>query len=257
MFYMAGMNISAVPAGPGALSAGRFSFDAARAAGLAAPLTEIVPAAPGDEAAALGFALAWALQGACAETRGAEPCVVWAAPEASFAEHGAPHAQGLGQFGLAPSRLLLARTHSQIDALWAAEQALALPQAFVICTIAPAARALGLTATRRLLLLAEKSRARCVLLRLDQAGASAAWMRWRIAAAPSRAAAREIGAPAFSAHLVRNRAGPSGALWRLEWNAHEHAFRTLASAGAGSALDGALVGAAGDREIDTGRRRAG
>jgi protein ImuA len=121
----------------------------------------------------------------------------------------------------------------------------------VICTIAPSAKALSLTATRRLLLAAEKHATRCVLLRLDNAGASAAWMRWRIAAAPSRGEARELGPPAFTALLERNRAGPSGQSWRIEWNAHDRTFNA-----AEAALDGAVADAPVDRPVEARRRRA-
>jgi protein ImuA len=246
MFYIFWMSISGVPVSRGASLAGRATFDETRAGGADAPLTEIAPAAPGDEAAALGFTLAWA-QGAAKDG-----LLFWAAPAASFAENGAPHAEGLAQFGVPLDRLLLTRTATQVDALWAVEQALAIPNACVICTITPAAKALSLTATRRLLLLAEKNRSRCILLRLDSMGASAAWTRWRIASAPSLAIAREIGAPAFRAHLVRNRVGPSGASWHLEWNAHEHAF--IAAEGA---LAGAVAAPFADRAADARWRRAG
>jgi protein ImuA len=217
-----------------------------RAAGASAPLTEIVPAAPGDEAAALGFALAWA-QAACQEG-----LLLWAAPDSSLAETGALHGEGLAQFGLELDRFLIVRADTQADALWAAEQALTLSGACVLCAIAPAKTALSLTATRRLLLNAEKNGSRCVLLRLDALGASAAWTRWRIAGAPARSEGREIGRPSFTAYLARNRAGPTGASWRLEWNAHEHAFYTLAP----SAMDGAVAAAPADRSADADRRRA-
>jgi protein ImuA len=201
-----------------------------------ARLVEVRPAAVGDEAAAFGFSLAWALAGP------SEQLIFWVAPDHGLAESGMPHAEGFAQFGLDLERLLLVRTRAQADALWAAEQALTAPGACVLCVIAPAPKPLGLTATRRLLLTAEKHNSRCILLRLDTAGASAAWMRWDIAAAPSQGAGRELGAPSFHARLTRNRAGPTGQSWRLEWNAHEHAFHA-----AEAALDGDLAAALADR----------
>lgn len=225
--------------------AGARAFAPLFAAAAAAPLTELVPAAPGDGAAALGFALAWAQATALGGP------IIWAAPEASFAEEGAPNAEGLAQFGIGLDRLLLVRTRSQAEALWACEEALRVPQAIVLCVIAPTKKALCLTATRRLLLNAEKHKTRCLLLRLDAAGASAAWTRWRIAAAPSRGAARELGTPAFSARLERNRAGPTGQSWRIEWNAHDRTFHA-----AEAALDGAVADAPADRPADARRRSA-
>jgi protein ImuA len=166
-------------------------------------------------------------------------------PDAHLAEDGAPNVEGLAQFGLAPERLILARTHCQADALWAAEQALKLTSALALCVIAPTKKSLSLTATRRLLLNAETHKTRCVLLRLDSGGASAAWTRWRIAAASSQGAGRELGPPRFAAQLERNRAGPSDLSWSLNWNAHDHVF---APDGAPNReMDGAVAAASADR----------
>ncbi|MGE3302216.1 MAG: hypothetical protein AB7M12_03810 [Hyphomonadaceae bacterium] len=213
------------------------------AAAAAAPLIEIAPAAPGDAGAALGFALAWAQSGPPGGF------LAWAAPDAHVGEHGGPCAEGLARFGLSLDRLLFIAARTQTDALWASEQALAAPGASALCTVAPGSKSLSLTATRRLLLAAEKHGARCALLRLDRLAASAAWMRWRIAAAASEAAGRELGRPAFTAHLERSRAGPSGLSWRLDWNANAHAFRA-----AECAVDGAVAAAPGDRPDRPGAR---
>lgn len=227
-----------------ALGGGR-TFAQVRAATACAPLTEIIPSTHGDKAAALGFALAWA------HSVSQTGLICWAAPEKDLAEDGAPYAAGLAQFALALDRLLLMRTRTQSDALWASEQALTLPQATVLCIIAPCPKGLGLTATRRLLLAAEKHATRCVLLRMDDAGASAAWTRWRIAATSSRGAGRELGPPAFTALLERNRAGPTGQSWRIEWNAHDRTFHASEAA-----LDGALADAPADRSVEARRRCA-
>ena len=80
-------------------------------------LVEAAPAAAGEEMAALAFALAFA--------KGPKDGLLFlAAPERAFTEHGAPYAEGLAQFGLNLRRCLFARTKTQIDALWAGEQAL-------------------------------------------------------------------------------------------------------------------------------------
>lgn len=185
-----------------------------------------------------GFALAWALG------LSTQSLLVWIAPEQSFFEHGAPHAQGLAQYGVALDRLLLVRTHAQSDALWACEQALTLPNVTVVCVITHTKKTLSLTATRRLLLTAEKHRTRCILLRHDDARASAAWMRWRVGAAPSQGFGKEMGPPAFTAYLARNRAGPAGLSWRLHWISHDHAFNACA-------LDDAVAAAPADRSAET------
>lgn len=183
----------------------------------AQPLHEIAPAEPGEEAAALGFTLGFAAGWAGAGS------VFWVGEEGGFAEAGAPYPPGLAGFGLNLDRLIVVRATRREDALWAAEQGLSAQGAVVICALGARGRPLDLKATRRLLLFAERTRARCLLLR-PLAEASAAWTRWRIGSAPSVAEARELGAPAFSAELVRNRNGPAGARFILDWSADERSF---------------------------------
>ena len=116
------------------------SFALACAETLRRPLTEVVPDAPGDHAAALGFALAW-MSLEAADRIGP---IYWAERDFGFQENGLPHADGLLQFGLALDRLLVVRTESQTDALWATEQALTAPGATVLCAIAPGKKPLGM-----------------------------------------------------------------------------------------------------------------
>jgi protein ImuA len=186
-----------------------------------APLHELGPVGPGAEMAAAGFALG------LASLWSGQAGIIWAAEEDVFAEEGAPYPVGLAQFGLAPARLIVVRAGKREDALWAAEQGLSAPGAVVICALSPRRKPLELKTTRRLLLFAERHRARCILVRpLDET--SAAWTRWRVAPAPSRAEDKELGAPAFRVDLVRNRAGPAGACFTLEWNVHARRFDELA-----------------------------
>jgi protein ImuA len=215
------------------------TFETVRAALSPAPLTEIMPASPGDHAAALGFALAWAVAAA------KDSVIFWAAAERDFFEDGLPDAEGLAQYGVALDRLLMVRANCQMDALWAAEQALATPETIALCAISPGKKPLSLTATRRLLLTAERHKTRCILLRLDAAGASGAWSRWQVRAAPSPGEGRELGAPSFNAHLLRSRAGPSGQSFNLNWDSVNHAFRP-----ADAAMDGAVAAAPAGRPAD-------
>lgn len=209
-----------------------------------ARLVEVGPAAGADGAAALGFTLAWAITQRPA-------WLFWATPDHGLIETGVPYAEGLAHVGLDLDSVLLALTRTQADALWAAEQALTLPGACVLCTVAAAPKPLSLTATRRLLLAAEKHGSRCILLRFDAAGASAAWLRWSISAAPSEGARRELGAPSFYARLMRNRAGPAGDAWRFEWDAYARSFRSAKTA---LAVD--LAAASRDRSDQAHIRRA-
>jgi len=181
------------------------------------PLHEIGPAAAGADAAALGFALG--LAAAWAGPAG----IVWVGEESAFAEEGAPYPAGLVQYGVSLGGLIVARARKREDALWAAEQALAATGAIVLCALGAQGKPLDLKASRRLLLFAERHRARCLLL-MPENGPSAAWTRWRIAPGESNAMPDELGAPAFCAELTRNRAGPAGSSFILEWKAQERRF---------------------------------
>lgn len=213
----------------------------------ARPLAEIAPVAPADRVSALGFALAW-----LTATSGKNDLLVWVAPDACAREDGAPYAPGLAQFGLALPRLLLVRAAAQPQAFWAAEQALALPGARVLCSVAENGK-LTLTASRRMLLAAEKSGSRCLLLRFDAIAASASWSRWRVGAATSKAAVRELGRPSFFVTLDRDRTGPAGRTWFVEWSAADHVFKQrLESEGA---LDGDMVEQFASRSLTARRLR--
>jgi protein ImuA len=209
-------------------------------------LIEIAPAGPGDEVAAIGFALAWMR----ATIKGG--LMLWTAPERIFAEHGAPYAEGLAQFGVDLKRLLIAKTRTQIDALWAAEQGLAVPHAHVLCTIAPSSKPLDLLATRRLFLAAKNNKSRCNLIRFDAARGGAAQLRFEVSPVRGENSVYGLGPPAFDVRLIRNRAGPAGGNWRLEWCAHESVFRTIPRL-----LDGAVLPVPADRPVETPWLRAG
>jgi protein ImuA len=195
------------------------------------PLHELCPAGPGAEAAALGFSLGLAASWA------GQAGVIWAGEDGVFAEDGAPYPPGLLQFGLDPSRLILIRAPKREECLWAAEQALGAPGAVVICALAGRGKPLDLKATRRLLLFAERNHSRCLLVR-PLAEASAAWTRWRVAPAPSDAEERELGPPAYALELLRNRAGPAGARFTIEWNAHARRFDDMARDRSAASIDG-------------------
>lgn len=231
------------------------------------PLTEIAPASPGDGAAALGFALGWIAaappkinpaKANLAEAKQAEHLTLIAAPDSVYGETGVMYAPGVAQFGLSATRLLHVRTRTLKEALWASEQTLSLQGARVLCLVPQDAR-LTLTATRRLHLAAEKSGARCVLLRFDPLAPSAAWTRWSVAAAASQSFADEMGKPCFAVSLLRRRSGQSGRRWLLEWNAHEHVFNEASRIRVAPRLPmvGRVVAASPDRPAEAHWRRAG
>jgi protein ImuA len=93
---------------------------------------------------------------------------------------------------------------------------------------------LDMIASRRLVLAAEKSGTPLFLLRANaEPTPSAAETRWRIAAGPSRALfANAPGAPVFDIELLRQRSGPSGMRWQLEWDRDRRIFTEAAASGA-------------------------
>lgn len=192
-----------------------FSAFLAQMAG--APLHEFGPADPGAEPAAIGLALSLAALWAD------KPGVIWAGEEGVFAEDGAPYPPGLAQFGLDPAKLIIVRAAKRDECLWATEQALSARGAVVICALGGRGKPLDLKATRRLLLFAERNGAKCLLVR-PLADASAAWTRWRVAPTVSDAEPRELGRPAYAIELTRSRAGPAGARFIIEWDAHARRF---------------------------------
>jgi protein ImuA len=195
------------------------------------PLHELCPAAAGAEAAVLGFSLGLAASWA------GQAGVIWTGEDGVFSEDGAPYPPGLAQFGLDPSGLILIRAPKREECLWAAEQALSASGAVVICALSGRGRALDLKTTRRLLLFAERNHSRCLLVR-PLAEASAAWTRWRVSPAQSQAEERELGAPAYALELMRNRAGPAGARFTIEWNAHARRFDDMARDRSAASEDG-------------------
>jgi protein ImuA len=113
-----------------------------------------------------------------------------------------------------------------------------------------ASAALDLTASRRLALTAEKSGVPMLLVRVDAAPVpSAAQTRWRVAAAPSRALPGNApGQPVFAIELLRQRGGPAGLDWTLEWDRDRRTFRACHEA----ALSGAAASALARRTLAAG-----
>ena len=156
------------------------------------------------EATGAALALALALDGVADDAR---PWL-WVQDKAALRLSGRPYRPGLPP-GLR-HRLIHVAAQSPEDALFALEEGLRCRDlAFVIGEIAGNPRALSLTASRRLSLVAEKHGVPLWLVRLDAArDLSSASLRWQVRAAPSlppRWNARAPGAPAWHAELFRAR----------------------------------------------------
>ncbi|MDA1356968.1 MAG: hypothetical protein O3A94_11965 [Proteobacteria bacterium] len=211
---------------------------------------------PPRDAAALGFVSALLARLAAR----APGVVLWCRRRGASYESGDIYAPGLAAFGLDPSRLILLGAKQGRDVLWAMREGLSCPRLLAVVGEVEDA-AVGLTASRRLQLAAEKSGVGCFLLRrvppeggqLSNAPPegghsnttpgnaeepSAALSRWHVRAAPSGpvpgletvpAAQRWLGPGRLRWHaeLRRCRAAASRE-WLVEWH-HETGNFTVAA----------------------------
>ena len=215
-------------------------------------LHEVAGAAPRQEGAAAGFALALAARAMAAGSG----VLLWVQQAMSAHEAGAPYGPGLALFGLNPGRLLIVRAGNAPDTLWAAEEGLSCRALALVLAELWDARSFSLIASRRLRLAAQASGVPALVLRAPGADApSAAATRWRVAAHPGNAAdlpAHALGRPRWTIALDKNRGGRLGA-WTVEWKSD--AYRFLLS----SPHSGAMAAAPFDRPDRAGpaARRAG
>ena len=241
-------------------------------------LHEVVAAAPGDAAAASGFALALAARCARTQAEARAGTIVWIVEDAVRAEHGAPYAPGLLMHGLDPARLVVVATATAQDSLWAAEEALKAGPGAVVAELWRLS-AYDLTASRRLVLAAQRGATPAVVVAAGAPGhaarmSSAAMTRFEVRAAPGPALASaghrmpRPGRAAWEVRIVRIRAGPGrpsqianpdtnqiasndpDRFWPLVWDHAESIFR--------DALPLAPSATAGDRSAAPapGARRA-
>lgn len=213
----------------GWLASGHAGFDAALGGGLAVGRVHEMFADPLDAASAAAFVALLALRG------GGTAPLLWLRTADAGRQGGHLYAPGIAELGGDPDRLLLVETGDAKALLAAANDALRCPgSTAVVVESRGRLPALDLTAGRRLALGARDAGTVLLLLRLGaEPVPSVAETRWRIAAAPSRELeANAPGAPAFDLELLRWRAGPAGARWRLEWNRDDQAFRDAALSGA-------------------------
>lgn len=219
---------------------GHAEVDAALGGGLeTGRLHELFSRAAGDVGAAAGFAAMLAARFGSG--------VFWLRQEQAGRQGGALHGPGLAEIGLDPAQLILGVLEDPLAVLAAAGEAARCPGVgSVVVELHGMPRALDLIATRRLALAAEGSGASVLLLRIGgEARPSAAWTRWSVSAAPS--APLEAGAPghpALDLELTRQKSGPPGGPWRVEWDRDGASFRTWS--GGGAALSGAPLPPAAD-----------
>lgn len=174
-----------------------------------------------DAAAAAGFAMGLALQ------RIACGSIMWLRSRPAVHAAGVFQANGWAELGGRSGDAVVGVVSDTVTLLRAAVDALrsSALEAVIVEGWGPMPE-LDLTASRRLALAAEKSGVPLFLLRGDaRPMPSAAQTRWEVAAAPSRALPGNApGRPTFDITLLRQRSGPCGLGWRLEWDRDQHQF---------------------------------
>ncbi|RVQ69785.1 hypothetical protein EKN06_03435 [Croceicoccus ponticola] len=148
-------------------------------------------------------------------------------------------------------RCVHVRTKDAADALFALEEGIRCRDlAFVIGEIAGNPREMDFTASRRLVLAAERHGVPLWLVRLDaRRDLGASRMRWDAVSAPSAPSqwnAQAPGAPRWQAELFRARGTRPGTWWISR---EESADGTGRITGAAAPRDGDLAGEAGDRSL--------
>lgn len=212
-------------------ASGIASLDTALGGGLAyGRVHEVFAAEAEDGPAAAGFVTALAT--GMVQT---DRAVVWLRAERSGRQGGVLQANGWAELGGAPGRALVGLVPDALALLRAAHDALRCAAlGAVIVEGWGRMPELDLTASRRFVLAAEKSGVPLFLFRIDAAPVpSAAQTRWQIASAPSQALpGKAPGVPTFDVELLRQKSGPSGLGWRLEWDRDRRLFHEAALPGA-------------------------
>ena len=199
---------------------------------------EVYAAEVEDAAATGGFAMALA-----AVLSNRQRPVLWLRSRHAARLGGVAQANGWAELGGMPGNGLVGVLPDAMALLRAAVEGLRCPALGAVLVEGwGAMRELDLTASRRLSLTAEKSGVPLLLLRIDAAPVpSAAQTRWQVAAAPSvELPGNAPGQPCFDVTLLRQRSGPSGQSWRLEWDRDRCQFRE-------APLSGAVVSIPADR----------
>lgn len=199
------------------------TVDARLGGGLArGALHELCAADAEDHATMSGFAMMLAVR---ASSTGP---IFWVREDRGQRRHGRLYAPGLVELGIDPGRVILVTASDTLSALRAGADILGCAGAGAVL-IEPwsEARKLDLTASRKLVLAAERTGVATFILR-DRAAvpASAAATRWSVAAAPSTALPGNApGHTTLAIELVRHRGGipPFGLV--MEWDRDEHVFR--------------------------------
>jgi protein ImuA len=188
-----------------------------------------------DAGAALGFALAQARR----MLEPARPGLLVLELKSDAQEIGLPYGLGLHGFGLDTEAIVLIRTDTITELLWAIEEAVACRAVgAIVADIASPHKALDFTASRRLALRCAASAGAVFLVRYARdREASAARFRWRVAPALSAAPPfddRAPGPPRWRVVLEKGRldqtrrAAPDGEDYLVDWSENEFVLADIA-----------------------------
>ncbi len=212
----------------GVFTLGCKPLDARLGGGLARGALHELFARPDDHAVASGFALMLALR---AGAKGRP--ILWVREDKVERMSGGLYGPGLIELGADPDDIILVQAPDTLATLRTGADIIGC-MGLAAAVIEPfgAAKALDLTASRKLVLAAEKSGIAAFVLRESGTPfASAAATRWQVAGAPSRVLPVEApGHTALALDLLRHRGGISPFNCVLEWNRDTRAFAPLPGA---------------------------
>lgn len=188
-------------------------------------LHEVFASDAEDNASAAGFAAMLALRALAP----GKP-LLWLRTVEATRKGGRFNPAGFCELGGDPAALLMAVAPDDVALLRCAADALrchGFGAVLIECWGAPPT--LDLTASRRLTIAASHTGVTAIMLRPDaQEQPSTASTRWLVQAASSRPLeANAPGYPVLDLTLLRQRSGPSGRNWRLEWDRDERVFREI------------------------------
>jgi protein ImuA len=177
-----------------------------------------------DSGAAFGFALGQARS----LVLPSRPGLLFLQLGSDAQETGLPYGLGLKIFGLGLDALVLVRTDTIVELLWAIEEAVACRAvAAIVADIAYSHREVDFTASRRLALRTAAGGASVFLVRHGRGReASAARFRWKVSGLPSRPPPYDNhapGPPRWRVVLEKGRLGnrrgtaPDGEVYRVDW----------------------------------------
>ncbi|NVJ99098.1 MAG: hypothetical protein HWE25_13165 [Alphaproteobacteria bacterium] len=151
--------------------------------------------------------------------------ILWVLTPNMENEYGIPYGPGLLMHGIDPERIILVRTASEQEALWAMDEGLKTSS---LAAVVGETTGMPLSASRRLSLTAKEHKIRFLhLIRISEPPSSASFSRWHVKPIPSNDACNSesfIGPTRLGICPVKHRQGHPPAPLSLEWKDETHNF---------------------------------